>query len=278
MLRRAGLWDDAKTLARFGEVITGIENRQGARLMSAEESSLIAPFLDGGQDVQRTNQNNTTVSYYYKGEVVALVLDLWLRGRTNGRASLDDVMRRAYEELYLKSPNASYYLKGRGFTSEDFERITAEAAGVDVSDFFKRYVRGVEVPPYDEAFRSVGLRLVRETSRAPTVGVTSDFDEQTAMRVKTVRNDSPAEDAGLEQGDVIVSVGSTNVTRDTFAPLIARYKPDDRVTFTIKRDRNTLKKTITLGQPASYTFRIEELRDATPEMRARRAAWLNGTR
>jgi predicted metalloprotease with PDZ domain len=147
-----------------------------------------------------------------------------------------------------------------------------------VSDFFKRYVRGVELLPYDEALRSVGLRLVRETSREPTVGITSDFDEQTAMRVKTVRNDSPAEEAGLEQGDVIVSVGNSSVTRDTFAPVIARYKPNDRVTLTIRRDRNTLRKAIKLGPPASYTYRIEELKEVTPEMRARRAVWLNGGR
>jgi predicted metalloprotease with PDZ domain len=276
MLRRALLWDDAKTLTRFGEIIDGIENRQGARLMSAEESSLIAPFLDGGQDVQRTNQSNTTVSYYYKGEVVAIVLDLWLRSKTNGRVSLDDVMRRAYEELYLKSPNATYYLKGRGYTSEDFERITSEVAGTDMSDFFKRYVRGVETPPYDEAFRSVGLRLVPELSHNLTVGVTSDTDEPTGMKIRTVRNNSPAEDAGLEQGDIIVSVGNQSVTRETFVPVITRYKPNDRVTLTIKRDRNTIKKTITLGQPERYTYRIEELKDATPEMRARRAAWLSG--
>lgn len=276
MLRRAGLWDDAKAFERFAEVITGIENRPGARLMSAEESSLIAPFMDGGQDVQRTNMPNTTVNYYYKGEVVAIVLDLILRGRTNGRSSLDDVLRRAYEELYLKSPNATYYLKGRGYTSEDFERITSEVAGTDMSDFFKRYVRGVEVPPYDEAFRTVGLRFVRETSSAPAVGLTWDFAEQKMLKVASVRSDSPAESAGLEQGDIITAIGRQNVTTETFQPIIARFKPNDRITLTVRRDRNTLKKTVTLGQPATYTFHLEEMKDATPEMRARRAAWLSG--
>src|SRR5437868_14541762 len=108
------------------------------------------------------------------------------------------------------------------------------------------------------------------------LGVIADPDDQGAMKIKTVRNDSPAEDDGRKQGDVIVSVGNQSITRETFVPTIARYKPNDRVTFTIKRDRNTIKKTITLGQPVSYTYRIEEMPDASPEMRARRAAWLNG--
>jgi predicted metalloprotease with PDZ domain len=276
MLRRARLWTDEQLLKRFGDVINGIENRPGSRLMSAEESSIVAPFMDGAPEAQRTNLSNTSVSYYYKGEVLALALDLWIRGKTKGRASLDDVMRRMYEELYLKSPNATYYLRGRGFTGEDVERITSEVAGVDMSDFFKRYVRGVEVPPYDEALRSVGLRLVREPSRNPFIGVTSDFEEPNSMKVKTVRAGSPAEDAGLEQGDIITTVGDTKVTRETFVPVITGYKSKTRVPLTIKRDRSTIKLTITLGDPGIYTYHLEEIKDATPEQRALRASWLNG--
>jgi predicted metalloprotease with PDZ domain len=276
MLRRAGLWTDERLLKRLEQVITGVETRQGSRLMSAEESSLVAPFLDGARDTQRTNLANTSVSYYFKGEVVALALDLLIRGKTRGRASLDDVMRRLYEEFYVKSPNASYYLRGRGFTSEDFERVTSEVAGVDMSDFFKRYVRGVEAPPYDEALGSVGLRLVRELSRDPSVGVTSDFEEPISMKIGSVRNDSPAEDAGLKKGDIIISVGDTKVTRETFVPIIIRYKPNTRVPLTIKRDRNTIKLTITLGKPDNYSYHLEEIKDASPEMRALRAAWMNG--
>jgi predicted metalloprotease with PDZ domain len=276
MLRRSGLWNDERFLKRLGQVINGVETRQGSRLMSAEESSLVAPFLDGAIDTQRTNLANTSVSYYFKGEVVALALDLLIRGRTHGRASLDDVMRRLYGELYLKSPNSSYYLRGRGFTSEDFERVTSEVAGVDMSDFFKRYVRGVEVPPYDEAMGGVGLRLVRERSSNPYVGVTTDLEEPTSMKIGNVRNNSPAEDAGLKKGDIIISVGDTKVTRETFIPAIIRYKPQTRVPLTIKRDRDTIKLIITLGEPDSYTYHLEEIKDASPEMRALRAAWLNG--
>ncbi|MDT4954923.1 MAG: hypothetical protein QOJ02_3061 [Acidobacteriota bacterium] len=276
MLRRASLWTDERLWKRFGDVINGVENGSGSRLMSAEDSSLVAPFLDGAQDVQRTNFASTSVNYYFKGEALAITLDLLIRGKTHGRASLDDVMRRMYEEFYLKSPNATYYLRGRGFTSEDFERVTSEVAGMDMSDFFKRYVRGVEVPPYDEAFGSVGLRLVRVPSRDPFVGVTTDSEESTSMKIRTVRRGSPAEDAGLKHGDIIISVGNTKVTRETFGPTIIRYKPQTRVPLIIKRDRDTIKVILTLGEPNAYSYHIEEIKDASPEQRALRAAWMNG--
>ena len=129
--------------------------------MNAEESSLTAPFFDLACHVQHTNLEQTSISYYDKGEDIAIVLDLLIRGRTAGRASLDDVLRRAYKEFYLDSPNATYYLRGRGYTDEEFERVASDAAGFDLTDFFTRYVRGTEPLPYDEAFAQVGLRLVK---------------------------------------------------------------------------------------------------------------------
>src|SRR2546422_2790300 len=163
MLRRAGIWDDKGFLNRESQTVTGIENAPGSRLMSAEESSLSAPFLDDAPHAQHTNLENSSISYYPKGELLGMVLDLLIRGRTHGKTSLDDVMRRMYEEFYLQSPNDSYYLRGRGYKTEDFERTASLVVGFDLSDYFKRYARGVEVPPYDEALAQVGLKLTRKT-------------------------------------------------------------------------------------------------------------------
>jgi predicted metalloprotease with PDZ domain len=58
-----------------------------------------------------------------------MVLDLLIRGRSQGKASLDDVMRAMYDEFYLKSSNNSYYLHGRGYQPEDLERVASRVAG-----------------------------------------------------------------------------------------------------------------------------------------------------
>jgi predicted metalloprotease with PDZ domain len=162
--RRAGLWEDEQLLRAYANAIGGIENQPGVRLTSAVEASLLAPFIDRASHDQRTNVANTLVSYYPKGETVALALDLIIRGRTKGRASLEDVMRRAYTKFYLESPNDSYYLKGRAYTVEEFERLAAEVTGLDLSDFFRRHVHGTETLPYEEALAHVGLRLTRSTT------------------------------------------------------------------------------------------------------------------
>ena len=269
MLRRAGIVDDKKFLTQEAETIKHIESAQGSRLMSAEESSLVAPFIDNAPHAQTTNLRNTAISYYPKGELIGMVMDLLLRGRTKGKSSLDDVMRAMYEEFYLKSPNSSYYLRGRGYQPEDLERVASLRSGVDLSDFFKRHIRDVEVLPYDEALAYVGLRLVKTQAKDPyDLGLSFILAANHQAIITNVRNNSPAENAGLQAGDVITSFPA----RET----VERYKPGDSVPVTVKRDRLTIKTNIIVGQPEVFDYRIEEKPDATAEQKALRAAWVTG--
>jgi predicted metalloprotease with PDZ domain len=277
MQRRAGIWDDEQFLRALDQNISNVENAPGSRLMSAEESSLSAPFQDNAVHAQRINLGNTSVSYYPKGEVLGLVLDLLIRGRTGGRASLDNVMRQMYREFYLNGQNASYYLLGRGYETKDFERVATQVAGMDLDQFFLRYARGIEPLPYDEALAQVGLRLAREPARdGHTAGIALDLADTQSARIGNLRNDSPAENAGLRQGDVLLKIGSAGVTRETWLAALNRYKTNERVPVTVKRDRKTINATLTLGPPERYDYRIEELKDASPEAKALRTAWLKG--
>ena len=277
MTRRAGLWDDKQFLAREARTIRGIESAPGSRLMSAEESSLSAPFLDDAPHQQQINLENTSISYYPKGELIGMVMDLLVRGRTKGKASLDDIMRDMYQQFYLtKDPNQSYYLRGRGYTTDDLERVASQRAGFDLSDYFKRHIRDVEVLPYDEAFAYVGLRLVKTQSLEPfDAGLSIEFEGREAM-IENVRSNSPAEDAGLQMGDEIVLLNGKEVTKDSWRRALARFKSGDSVPITVKRDRRTIKANLVLGQPERFDYRIEEKSDATAEQKQLRAQWLTG--
>jgi predicted metalloprotease with PDZ domain len=244
--------------------------------MSPDEASLTAPLQDRSVNAQRVDLANTAISYYPKGETIGVVLDLLIRGRTRGQKSLDDVMRQMYRRFYLESPNATYYLRGRGYTVEDFERTATEVAGFDLHDFFERYVRRAETPPYDEALAAVGLRLVRTPASEPSMGISIDLEEGESVTIGSVRHNSPAEVAGLSQGDALLSMGGEKVTRDNWRTVLNRYKQGQRVPVTARRDRRTIQTSITLGPPGRINYRIEEQSNATPQMRALRTAWLQG--
>jgi predicted metalloprotease with PDZ domain len=277
MMTRAGIWDTTQFLKRESQTITGIENAPGTHLMSAEASSLAAPFIDGAPHAQKTNLPNTAISYYPKGELVGLVLDLIIRGKTSGKASLETVMKRMYDEFYLKSPNASYYLRGRGYVPEDLQRVASEVAGHDLRDFFARHVKDVETLPYDQALGYVGLQLQRSVAREPyNAGIALDWEDTEGLRIGSVRNYSPAEDAGLQEDDEIISLGGKSIKRENWLVALSRYKQGDRVPVTVRRDRKTINAVLVLGPPERFDYRIEERKDATPEQLALRKAWLEG--
>jgi len=187
------------------------------------------------------------------------------------------VMRRMYDEFYLNSPNATYYLRGRGYLPEDLQRVASQVSGYDFSDFFTRYVRDVETLPYDEAFGYLGLRVVREQAREPyNAGITLDWEDNTNLRIKSVRNYSPAEDAGLQEGDEILKLAGKNIKRENWLVALSRYKEGDRVPLAVKRDRRTIQATLKLGPPERFEYRIEVKTDATAQQKSLREAWLKG--
>src|SRR5436309_3941292 len=277
MYHRAGFDDSSEFLRDLADTIATIENSPASKLMSAEASSMAAPFIDRASYHDRTNLENSSLSYYLKGELIALNLDLLIRGRTKGQRSLDDVMRRAYDEFYMKGPNASYYLKGRGYSIEDFARIVSEVAGRDMTDWFSKYARGVDPLPYDEALAAVGLRLVKSPAHQPyRAGIVIERDDRQSLRLGSLRPDSPAERGGLQQGDVLLSIGGTNVSRENWVSVLNQYKQSDRIPVTVRRFRRTMELAIELGPPEVYDYRIEELPNTSAQMKTLRAAWLDG--
>jgi len=276
MMRRAGLWDDAQLLGDLEQTINNVENEPGVRLMSAEDASLFAPFMDAEVYNQKNNFHNTTVSYYTKGELVGLVLDLMIRQRSNGRRSLDDVFLQMYDEFYVKSPNATYYLKGRGYTQEDFIRVLSSVAGTNMSGFYDRFIRGVEPLPYDEAFAGVGLRLVRTPGRNATYGITVDGTDRQSPRVGPLRAGSAAQEAGLQEGDVLVSIGGSRVSRDNWTSLLARYRAGDRVSIQVQRFRRNVEVVLQLREADLMSYRLEEIPTASDAARRLRNSWLTG--
>ena len=106
----------------------------------------------------KTNAANTFVTYYYKGEALAMLLDIEIRARSGNARSLDDVLRLLKQRTW-DAPNASYYLQGRGYTEADVERAVSDVAGADFHPWFERYVGGVEDLPWTETLARAGLTL-----------------------------------------------------------------------------------------------------------------------
>ncbi|MBI4165088.1 MAG: M61 family metallopeptidase, partial [Acidobacteria bacterium] len=205
-LYRAGLLTRERLFARLSEEIRTLEGEPGRKVMSAESSSFHAWFYDRSPQMQETNFANTTISYYNKGAVLGLLLDLEIRARTEGRKSLDDVVLALYRKFYA-APAENYYLPGRGYTDEDILAATNGTAGSDFGDFFDRYIRGTEPLPYDAVLASAGLelRIATAPDASPSLGVLTERAPG-GVRIKAVRPGGAAEAASLCRDDFITAV------------------------------------------------------------------------
>ena len=155
--------------------------------------------------------------------------------------------------------------------------MVATVAGAGLDEFFRRYVRGTETPPYEEALAHAGLRLTRRPASAPhTAGIALEGGD--ALVIRNIRPDSAAERAGLNRGDRLVSIGNEPVTGANWRSVLNRQRAGDRVPVTVRRDRRTIQATLTLGAPDQYEYVVEARPDATPQARALREAWLSGRR
>ena len=175
-LERTGLWSRDQFYADLASQIADLDSRPARKWQSAEESSLDAWF----EKYDGYNQPSRSISYYEKGQILGVMLDLAIRDATDDRKSLDDVMRRMNDE-YAKA--GRYYDDSAGVL-----RVVNEVSGKDFGSFFRRYVSGTDEIPYDHFLGIAGLEV--RLSPVPDGTWTGTIDElpQPNARQRRIRN------------------------------------------------------------------------------------------
>jgi predicted metalloprotease with PDZ domain len=261
---RAGLLDEEQYLYRLGEQITELERRPAHLTQSAEESSLDA-WLEGSGYYRRADRS---VSYYNKGELLGVMLDLAVREASHGQASLREV---------LQWMNDNYAKKGRFFNDSAGVREAAEAVShSDLGAFFTKYVAGTEEIPWNDFLRSVGLRVEVVPNTVTDAGFTASRNFDGPMSVNAVTSGSEAEHAGLQAGDTIIELQGKPAGQESREEL-TRLNLGDTLTVKVRSRRDgdrELKWKVGSRQEVSYE--VKNLDPVTDQQRARRTAWLKG--
>src|SRR5262249_3366202 len=179
-LLRTGIWPKAHFYSDLGKHIGELEASPANKWQSAEQSSLDTWF----EKYPIYNQGDHSVSYYTKGDVIGVLLDLWIRQQTNNARSLDDMMR-AMNEQFGKT--------GKPYRDrEDLERVCSETAKTSCKEFFDNYVSETKPFPYEEYFSYAGLTVRRVVHTSPQMGTQVAFeiseDEHANEKQKRIRN------------------------------------------------------------------------------------------
>ncbi len=280
LLLRSGLISVESYLELLGKTVTRVQRARGRLLQSLEESS-----YDAWTKLYKPNENssNAGISYYTKGSLVALALDLTIRQEGNGQYSLDDVMRECWR-LYGQS--------GKGMPECGIEAIAEAVTGLSLGDFFERYVRGTVEPTLTKRLLTVRVRQhfrvacsATDTGGRPAKGENvSQPWIGAALRQKNgvqqfslIHSGSPAENAGVAPGDEAVALDGLRINANNITDRLREHEIGDTVNLTVFRDHALKQYRITLGKaPEAVCYlTLDSAADDTCE--SARESWLSST-
>lgn len=279
VLVRCGLITTSSYLEHLAKSITRLARTRGRHRQSIEESSFDAWSRFYRQD---TNSSNAIVSYYTKGALVALALDLTLRKESDGRCTLDDVMRECWS-IWGES--------GEGMPERGLETVARAVSGLELADFFERYVRGTTELPLQGLLKEVGVdfRMRAATGRKDTGGSPEEegntpppwigatlADRAGSSRFRVVHSRSPAEEAGIAPGDVAVAMDDLTLNAANLDERLREHHVGDTVTVAVFRDEHLMRFSVKLRAPPEDTCDLKL--DGNPDSRTEtmRSAWLSG--
>lgn len=273
-LARCGLIDGESYLELLGQTLTRYLRGSGRFKQSLADSSFDAWTKFYRQD---ENAPNAIVSYYVKGAVVALTLDLLIRGRTGGASSLDQVMVALWRR---------YGLTGLPVPEEGLETLAEEVTGLQLKEFFDLAIRQTGDLPLTELLASVGVdfRLRAATSDkdkggrtadkdgGPTAALGARFSGGPEARLTHVFDGGAAQASGLSAGDVVVALDGLRVGPGDLDRRIGRRQPGTTVRIHAFRRDELMSFEVVLQSPPADTCYLTLRPDA--EHRSARAAWL----
>jgi len=254
--------------ADLAEVRGGIIDAKGFYALTSDKMSQVdalppTALEDASLSTWIHPRDGTEYIYYPKGSLAGLLIDIAIRDASDNRSSLDDVMRTLYNAAYKS---------GRGFTSDEWwSTVTKLANGKSFRDFYARFIDGRQPFPYDQIFPLAGLRVARDTTRVPQLGIAS-LQDSTGLHVTQVLAESSAAAAGVQPGDQLVSVGGFSAEdpnwTENFRSRYARQPEGAALPVVIKR--NAVEQTLTAY--LHFVLRIESrlVEDARASAKAKR--------
>jgi len=268
MLCRSGLLTEQQYLDLLSKTFTTVLQRTSRLKQSIADSSFDAWIKYYRQD---ENAPNSVVSYYQKGSLVGLALDLTLRVETRGRISLDDVMRALWKRA--RGSGADY----TGVEEGEFAEVAEQVSGLALERRLREWTEGTRDPDFAALLAPLGIQFAaRPAVDAPhfaLLGATT-APSGTDCRLVHVFDGSPAQRAGLSANDVLVALGGLRVTPSNLDSLLTRYAAGDVVECLAFRRDELMRFEVKLATrpPLKYTLTAEE--KALKAAQRLRAAWL----
>jgi predicted metalloprotease with PDZ domain len=259
---RAKIYDAKHYLKLVSKAIIRLQTTFGRNVQSLHESS-----FDTWIKLYRPDPNthNNQISYYLKGELVSMLLDLLIRSKTNNLRSLDRVMQIMWERFGKEEI---------GFSEAELHEVIETVAGVDLSAFWNDYLYGTKELDYNYYLEPFGIELRTSRQDIPFIGMTLKSKNGIA-EVEKVEFGSPAQKAGISTGDSVLAIAGIRVTAENFSDRIRDYSAGDAIAVTIFQQDLLRTVQVTLQEPIYNQFELVQLAKASPNQELNLRLWLS---
>ena len=238
-LVRTGLISPSSYLELLAQQLTRHLRTPGREHQTVAQSS-----FDAWTKYYKSDENspNSVVSYYIKGALVALCLDLSLRAKTQQQFSLDTLMRRLWRRFALTHT---------GIVEQDIRDILFELAGSEINDFLDKALHSTEELPWQALLGDLGLKPILRAnegasdpggrpgtgaSQRPWLGVKTQASEG-GVQLSYVQSASPAEQAGLSAGDIVIAIDGLRINQATWEKRLQQRAVGDTISvYAFRRD------------------------------------------
>ena len=261
-LVKSGVISAEQYLALLAKTVEHVQHGSGRLKQSVADSS-----FDAWIKYYRPDENtpNAVVSYYAKGALIALCLDLALRQKRTP-SSLDEVMR----ELWT-----NYGLTQRGVTEAAIFSVVRTLGGPKIAAWLKAVVHGVAELPLQARLAEIGIEMVWSASiPVPWLGLRTQPD-QGLLRVTHVHDEGPAMAAGLSAGDILVAIDGERILPSGLELILARCQAGQTVVVHAFRQSMLQTKPVTLAPARQDKVNLRFQPHISPAMRKKRSDWLD---
>lgn len=254
IIKRCGFYDEKEYLTLLANDFNIVLNRPGHEIQSAAASS-----FDTWIKYYRPDENaiNSSISYYNKGAMLTALLDIKVIAATDGKVKLDDIIRAAYEEFFLKLD--------RGFEENEFQSLAERIAGTSLDDIFQAAHQDGELD-YNDYFNLVGYEIVdtNEDSDGLTLGITTHKMDG-LISVATVEKGTGAYDAGLSVKDELIAINNIRLdVKDKEIDFITQHAADgDVLNFLVARDGLVREVPVQIRRNNRKAYEIRPLKEQT---------------
>jgi predicted metalloprotease with PDZ domain len=261
---RSQLWNKDQFYFDLSQQVSELEARPANRWQSAEQSSLDAWL----EKYPLYNRPQESVSYYAKGQVLGVLLDILIRDRTNNEKSLDDVLRAMNHEFARQ--NKPYH------DSLDVRLTAEQVAGGSFEEFFSKYVAHAESLPYSQILSLAGLDMRTAQRKRPVLGFFTERGASGEVIVRNVDPESSAAQAGLRSGDVILNWNGSEPPRNP-ERWVYSQKAGGVVRTRVRRDDREMSIDFRIDDASETFYQVVEDTHAGAKAKRIREGLLHGT-